>query len=450
MKPKRFVIDCNAHIRNLDYSIIADDNSAQALISFENMDMGAIKAIKFNAKGFNTFGDLIHVSNEDTFQLIIQDIYIAENSFSGELKVNLPNKDIRILELEENQIYYDDDSIVSYSGKNECVIETEEFDETDPDENKQLEAISSRLSNDFKYLPKENEMLWLCGCGYHNSKEKTSCSQCGIDKETAFEVCNEGFIDSLVEQYDADIEEWSKQIKSNRIIKIIGVVLLVGVVLLCILPFAILSNRKSFSSEEEMKDWIRGSYTNYFESNGAPYVHLFIYGNTLTTQFEEVGDLKLNDRSSNIVKWSYKTGSFETDDGKKYIVLKDGNVKIKGESLIYQNDNNQISQEPQKSTKPIDYENGFSVLELSVDSLESNTSFTVCNGSINNTGSLTYKFVKVKGTFLDSDGNVLDTSWTYAVGLEGISAGESSTFRMSVPKNKDITKVRVTIIDYEY
>ena len=60
-----------------------------------------------------------------------------------------------------------------------------------------------------------------------------------------------------------------------------------------------------------------------------------------------------------------------------------------------------------------------------------------------------YKFVKVKGVFLDSNENVLDTSWTYAVGSEGIATGESSTFRMSVPKNKDITSVRVTIIDYE-
>ena len=64
-----------------------------------------------------------------------------------------------------------------------------------------------------------------------------------------------------------------------------------------------------------------------------------------------------------------------------------------------------------------------------------------------NTGKKTYKFVKVKGAFKDSSGNVIDTEWTYAVGSEGLAPGESSVFRMSVPKNSKITSCSVTVYE---
>lgn len=81
--------------------------------------------------------------------------------------------------------------------------------------------------------------------------------------------------------------------------------------------------------------------------------------------------------------------------------------------------------------------------------LTSNTSYTQLKGTITNNGTRTYKYVKVKGAFEDYSGNVIDTDWTYAVGSEGLSPGESKTFSMSVTKDYRIKDCTVSIIDYD-
>ena len=86
-------------------------------------------------------------------------------------------------------------------------------------------------------------------------------------------------------------------------------------------------------------------------------------------------------------------------------------------------------------------------LSISNVKLKHNSSYTVVTGSVKNTGSTTYKFVKVKGAFKNSRGTTLDTDWTYAVGSEGLAPGESTTFRMSVSKDTSITKCTVTVLD---
>ena len=78
-----------------------------------------------------------------------------------------------------------------------------------------------------------------------------------------------------------------------------------------------------------------------------------------------------------------------------------------------------------------------------------NSSYTVVTGKVTNTGKRTYKFVKVKGSFKNSSGKVVDTDWTYAVGSEGLAPGESTEFRLSVSKDTSIKKCDVTILDYD-
>ncbi len=89
------------------------------------------------------------------------------------------------------------------------------------------------------------------------------------------------------------------------------------------------------------------------------------------------------------------------------------------------------------------------VLEFSDFEITHNSSYTICTGTITNTGRKTYTFVEVKGKFQDSAGIVVDTDWTYAVGSEGLAPGESTTFRLSVEKDRSITKCTMEILDYE-
>ncbi len=76
-----------------------------------------------------------------------------------------------------------------------------------------------------------------------------------------------------------------------------------------------------------------------------------------------------------------------------------------------------------------------------------NSLYTVCTGTIKNTGPYTIKYVKIRGAFQNISGSTLDTDWTYAVGSEGLGPGESTTFRMSVRKNEKIRKCEITFIN---
>lgn len=99
-------------------------------------------------------------------------------------------------------------------------------------------------------------------------------------------------------------------------------------------------------------------------------------------------------------------------------------------------------------TPSYNYESGTSVLKISNIRIGHNSSYTECTGTIKNTGSKTYSFVKIKGSFKTSSGTVVDTDWTYAVGTEGLAPGESTTFKMSIPKNMSVTTCSISILDY--
>lgn len=95
MKISEVVRDVNAHILDLDCAIDADSNRAIARISFKNMAYGVITAIKFNAQGFNSFGDTIKINNKEKFYLVIQDIRINKNDQANDLSAILPDPSIR-------------------------------------------------------------------------------------------------------------------------------------------------------------------------------------------------------------------------------------------------------------------------------------------------------------------------------------------------------------------
>ena len=90
-----------------------------------------------------------------------------------------------------------------------------------------------------------------------------------------------------------------------------------------------------------------------------------------------------------------------------------------------------------------------SFLKISNTSLISNSSYNICTGTITISSNSPYKYhyIKVKASFLNSYGTVVDTDWTYAIGSEWLEPGESSKFRLSVDKDYNISKCDVTIME---
>ena len=59
---KKIII--NAHIENIKCNIEVNNGSVLALISFDNLGYGDITAIKFNAVGYNSFGDVVEINGD--------------------------------------------------------------------------------------------------------------------------------------------------------------------------------------------------------------------------------------------------------------------------------------------------------------------------------------------------------------------------------------------------
>lgn len=359
---KKIIVDFNAHIINIECIVKKDNNSTYALISFENLGFGTITAVKFSAKGYNSFDELTQINRKDTFILIIQDLNVPPNTLVNNLKAIMPNNDIKKLELEECQICYSDGLITTYNGKNYKEFVVEEYNNS-----AQLDALNEKFHVAIKYHPEELDVGWICGCGRFNMKENEICSFCENYKINIFEINNQDELSKIYEEYQKNKEQ-QRELDEQKHIK-------------------------------EMKDKKRIKILIF------SFTAIFLVAIIITIL----------------------VGAISSAEGKS--------------SKSYTTSNNSYSS---GST----YESASSVLKFTKIKITTNSSYTVCTGTITNTGSKTYKFVEIKGAFKNSAGDIVDTDWTYAVGSEGLAPGESSTFRMSVPKDYTIKDCSISIIDY--
>lgn len=443
MKKVEKEIDINAHIENLECEVFWDNGNVVAKISFTNLGYGDITAIKFNACGYNSFGDVVPVKEKDKFFLIIQDITIGKNQTVTNLKAKLPDPEIKKLDLEECQICYGDGSVVSYEGNNNCIFELEEFDDQE-----QLRALHKLYDQNVKYRIKDYEQGWVCSCGRFNTHEKEKCNLCGKDKDYTTQICSDESLKKLVEEYkiseekDREVREEERKRKKKEKKKrnnIIGIVIIICIILIVPIRYGVkMSNRSTFSSEEEMKQAIQGTYT-YYDEEGEAIRQIIISDDTCTFVYRYVDSVEYK-----IKEWNPKEGVFHTFED--IIVTRNGDLKKKDE--LYKK-GGYMSTKSSSSSSSSSYESGYSVLDITDLSWDNNSSYNVCTGKVKNTGNKTYYFVTVKGSFKDSYGNVLDTDSTYAVGSEGLSPGEASSFRLSVSRDYNITDCSVQVLSFD-
>ena len=88
-------------------------------------------------------------------------------------------------------------------------------------------------------------------------------------------------------------------------------------------------------------------------------------------------------------------------------------------------------------------------LKISDVRVHSNSVSSYCTGTITNNGDEAFKFVKVKGSFKDRNGNTIEIGDTYAVGGEGLEPGESTSFTIYCDKNSGINSCSVTVYDFD-
>lgn len=444
-------IDVNAHIENVKGDINVNDEEVVASISFKNLGDGDIVAIKFTAKGYNSFGDIVLINDKEEFLFIIQDIMIYRNQSAENLKVKLPNAEIRKLDLEECQICYADGTIVSYEGKKDVVFELEEIYNQE-----QLRALRKLYDKNVKYKPQEFEEGWVCSCGRFNRYENERCSLCSKSKNAIENVFSDDNLNKLIEEYriSEDKDRKNRELEYQKIEKekkkrkaIITLIVIICIVMIFPISNSIkMSKRTVYESEMAMREALQGTYTNYYEedsySQGARK-KINISGETLTMRWVNLG----SDRDMNVTidEWNYKEGTIVAGGLGTFVITKEGDIK--SNDGLYENGGSWLDTEPEKSYNS--YESVYTALKITDLELEHNSSYTVCTGKVENTGEKTYYYVELKGSFKDMSGNVLDTDWTYAVGTEGLAPGESTSFRISVDKDYEIDDCSVSILDYD-
>ncbi len=442
--------DINAHITNVDTRVVVEDNIAKAIITFENLGYGVVTAVKFNAKGYNSFGDLVPVSGNDNFLIIIQDITVKSNEKSSEIKIQLPNSEIRKIEVEESQICYSDGSITTYEGKKEQSFELEEFTY---EENEAYNALKDVFDKKVKYVLSEVDEGWICTCGRFNKNDCDKCSLCGHTKQEIINVLSEEGMQKAIEdkklldlkrQKEAEEKAKEKAVSDKKKAITIGIVAVVAIFFICIISNTItMGKRQTYSSVEAMRTAMQGKWTHYSTySSKSPLWQWEIEGDKAYRIYKTEDDRGYGYD----IKWNPSKGTFNI--GSNTVVVESGGRSfIEDGDEVYEKGGYLLSSS--NSSTYSSYESAYSALKLSSVSVTNNSSYTVCTGTITNNGKKTYKFVKVKGAFKNSSGTVVDTDWTYAVGSEGLAPGESSTFRMSVNKKYDISTCTVSIYDYK-
>ncbi len=446
MEKERMLVDIHAHVSNVSCQVVKDDEKPKARISFHNLGFGKITAIKFNAKGYNSFGDLVTVYGNESFFIIIQDISVDKNATATNIEVSLPSDEIKKIELEETQICFADGTVTTYQGKKEIEFNVEKFS-CEEQEGLELNALRDVFDSHVTYNVLETENGWICCCGRYNRTEDEKCSFCEhLLSEVKANVSEEGRKTAiekkaaLDEQRRIEAEKKAEEKKQNKKKKmlLLAIASVVALLLMLLIGRTIfLSGRSTYSSEDEMMEALQGRYT-YYDASGEATQQIIISDNKVIHKYKYT-DI---DFDFEIKKWGYRNGTIHTFE--KLIVTDEGDIK--DGDRVYEKGGYMSS--GTLDTDPL-YESAYSVLDISNVTVTSNSSYTVCTGTITNNGKKTYKFVKVKGAFQNYSGTTLDTDWTYAVGSEGLAPGESKTFRMSVTKDYSISKCSVSIYDYD-
>ena len=446
---KKIIIDTNAFIENLSYNI--DANNDKITITFNNMGHGKITAVKFRVRGYNSFGDNILINGQEIFSIVIQDVSIELNSFSGELCANLPSKEIRKVKIIGYQICFSDGRIESHKRSKRVAVVLEEYNQEDITQKEIVSVLENKYHKPFYYRAKELDEGWICGCGRYNTDE--ICSNCGAVKSDIFIFNNDEEVYEILDSYNKQKSE-EERINSNAkkkyvkdcIISAIGISIIVAVVV----NFMILGGRSTYKSIEEMQEDITGVYSLYHE-DGSVRRQIKISESNIIIRYPNLGTAY--DMELEIDKWNYKRGIIKAEF-EKLIIKKDGTI-IDSDKEKYEKSSGVLIDSSSKSkyTENSSYTQSSGLKISSFSAYKGKGGYAICDGTIVNYGNETRYFVKVKCSYLDSIGNVVDTDWTYAVGGEGLAPGESCTFEMMKSSDADIdygtNSGNVSIVGYE-
>ena len=215
MKLTKMVVDTNAHIANIKCSIALNGDISEASVSFDNLGYGIITAVKFYARGYNAFGNVLPVSGRDVFFLTVQDIHIGKHEHAQNLKIKLPSSDIRRLDLQECQIFFADGTSAAYNGPNVRTFDVYSFEQTGQEKNT-LDALRDVVSPYIVNLPVDSNQGWICACGKYNKCNSAFCENCQTKKSQIFQIYDPAYVADVQKKHQQRIEKQREAEKAKE------------------------------------------------------------------------------------------------------------------------------------------------------------------------------------------------------------------------------------------
>lgn len=268
MKIVRQTVDLNAHILIQKKEVVVNNGIPHLSLQIKNLTTSNVIGIKLSAQGFNAFGDLVQINGLSEFQLIIQDINIIPGKFEVCHLIKIPDDRIRKIILIENQIVFSNGEVVSYLGNDDVSIEINTLEESNALELAKLQILRKYEPSSICF-PEEIEKGWICICGNFNKQDSEKCLNCNKEKEFLLNNCSEAAINLLLEKKRIELEESekNKEIRTKKNFKIlilfssiIAVTFMLIIGLIYLRNQKELLNRVTFSSSDEMKEYLKGSW----------------------------------------------------------------------------------------------------------------------------------------------------------------------------------------------
>ena len=315
--------DLNAHIENIVADISKkDEGSVQVHISFDNLNYGTVKAVKFFATAYNSLNDVVPVNGWNKFYLVIQDINIEPLRHAENLVADIPNSEIRKLDLTEAQVLYSDGSIKSYDGPNIRKFEALKFKNSS---SPLVISIRDQFGEKANYIPVADDTGWVCCCGYYNDNKQDTCLRCGNHRNDVLKLQDLAYRSSLIDRHNDKLNQIAKQkAKETRRKVLTGIIISAAAILIISASInnIILSGRTTYSSEDEMQEAIEGTYY-YYGQLGETISEIEIQGDDIKFNFTDLDTDPLNGKIETL---NYKRGVIVTTIG-DYEVTTDGDIK---------------------------------------------------------------------------------------------------------------------------
>ncbi len=201
------------------YNILADSLTGDALLQckFENQSKKNIKAIFIDIECFSVDNQVTGKAVNQSFLDLTAEPF---SSFGQNNALKLPSADTRAVKVSLKKIVFDDNTENIYTGFYSTIFESSQEEITKLNNLESLYKVQLQNVNpetntkNWRYLPRENDDFYQCGCCTIVSKDYDKCPNCHADLKKSIELNN---VSNLTAVYNEQLEIKQKLAEENKI-----------------------------------------------------------------------------------------------------------------------------------------------------------------------------------------------------------------------------------------